>query len=356
MMDDSVIRDATHRIFSDLADPHEATAAQDEVWKESLWRALEDAGLTLAWVPEEAGGVGASLADGFDIIRVSGRFAAPAPLAETLLAGWMLSAAGVAPPPGPVALAPIREGDRLRRSGDGRLSGRLRAAPFAAAPHLAAFVETDDGGAVALLDQSAISAEARAVDLGAERADLVLDGASPIAIAPAPSDLTRERIMAMGAVARTQQIAGALETILAVTTDYVQQRVAFGRPIAKFQAVQHNLARLAGEVAAALTAASSSADTLAQAHAGAPLTAADVFLEVASAKIRAGEAATEGAAIAHQAHGAIGFTSEYLLQRYTRAIWGWRDDFGGESHWALALGRQIVADGPDGLWTALTRR
>ena len=61
-------------------------------WKAPLWQALADAGLTLAWVPEEHGGAGAELADGFAVLGVAGRYAAAVPLAETLLAGWLLVA------------------------------------------------------------------------------------------------------------------------------------------------------------------------------------------------------------------------------------------------------------------------
>ncbi|MGM0586204.1 MAG: acyl-CoA dehydrogenase family protein, partial [Pseudomonadota bacterium] len=165
-----------------------------------------------------------------------------------------------------------------------------------------------------------------------------------------------ETFEALGAAARVQQMAGALETCLHLSTAYARERVAFGRPIAKFQAVQQALARLGGEVAAALTAAASAADTFAEHAFGGDVTEGDLFLEIAAAKIRAGEAAGEGAAIAHQAHGAIGFTLDYQLQRFTRQLWGWRDDFGAESHWALRLGQRACAEGADALWPALTRR
>ena len=56
----------------------------------------DEAGLPLAWVPEKLGGAGASLADGFAILGVAGRYALPVPLAETLLAGWLLARAGIA--------------------------------------------------------------------------------------------------------------------------------------------------------------------------------------------------------------------------------------------------------------------
>ena len=75
-----------------------------------------------------------------------------------------------------------------------------------------------------------------------------------------------------------------------------------------------------------------------------------------SAKIRVGEAATEGAAIAHQVLGAIGFTQEHTLHRFTRRLWAWRDDFGNESDWAVKLGNLVAAKGADGLWPMLAAR
>ena len=138
--------------------------------------------------------------------------------------------------------------------------------------------------------------------------------------------------MLMGASVRSVQTAGALETILSLSVRYANERVAFERPIGKFQAVQQNLARLAGETAAALAAAGSAADTIAQT----PRSTTLVLLEAASAKIRTGEAAAEGAAIAHQVHGAIGFTKEHILHRFTLRLLSWRDDFGNESYWAAS--------------------
>ena len=358
MSDDSIVVETTRRIFADLADPQTLTSATDDAWKAGLWSALEAAGLTLAWVPEDAGGAGAEMADGFDVLRISGQYAAPAPIAETLLAALTLARAGIALPDGVMTVGPIRDGDVLRLA-DGKITGRARAVPFAAeAAHMAAMVEDAAGVAhVALIPLGEAAATARDADLGAARADLHFDGAVPAALAPAPADFGAEDFRRLGAVIRVQQMAGALETALDLCTRYVQERVAFGKPIGKFQAVQQNLARLAGEVAAALTAASSSADTLARWTEGdADITPEDLFLECAAAKIRAGEAANEGAAIAHQAHGAIGFTNEYVLQRFTRTLFGWRDDFGGEARWALNLGNAMAARGADALWPALTRR
>ncbi|HEY0484344.1 MAG TPA: acyl-CoA dehydrogenase family protein, partial [Kofleriaceae bacterium] len=169
--------------------------------------------------------------------------------------------------------------------------------------------------------------------------------------ADAPADVA-DRLCAMGAVARACQIAGALQGILARSVAYAGERVAFDRPIAKFQAIQHALARLAGEAAIALAASGSAADALDAGTADAD----GLLLEVAGAKIRAGEAAAAGAAIAHQVHGAIGFSIEHPLHLFTRRLWAWRDDFGSESAWAVRLGAHVARRGADALWPMLAAR
>ena len=181
--------------------------------------------------------------------------------------------------------------------------------------------------------------------------EVVFDKARAVAQASAPAGLDRQRLMLMGAAVRANQMAGALETVLAITTRYAGERVAFEKPISKFQAVQHNLARLAGETAAAVAAAGSAADTIANG-----ITDDRLFLEAAAAKIRVSEAATEGASIGHQVHGAIGFTKEHILHRFTLRLWSWRDDFGNESDWAVRLGRMIAAKGADDLWPLVASR
>jgi len=103
--------------------------------------------------------------------------------------------------------------------------------------------------------------------------------------------------------------------------------------------------------AAALAAAGSAADALA-AHASNEA----IFLEVASAKIRCAEAAAEASAIAHQVFGAIGFTQEHILHRFTLRMLGWRDDFGNESWWAAELGHRVARRGADEFWPLVASR
>ncbi len=350
----SLVADTAKRILGDLADPQTVNRAKDDAWKAPAWAALEEAGLTLAWVPESLGGAGAELGDGFAVLREAGRNAAAVPLAETLLAGWLLTQAGIASPKGAMSCGPARDGEKLTLAGNGTLSGSLRSVAFAkGAKHLAVLARREAGGlAVALVEASQV----RITDgtgIGGDPLNAVsFNAARPQAVKDAPAGLDGQALLLMGAAARAMQMAGALEAVLDLAVGYANERVAFERPIAKFQAVQHNLARLAGETAVAIAAAGSAADAIAHAASFDE----GVFLEAASAKIRVGEAAGEGAAIAHQVLGAIGFTQEHTLHRFTRRLWAWRDDFGNESFWAVKLGNMVAAKGADALWPMLAAR
>jgi acyl-CoA dehydrogenase len=351
--DGTIVNETATRIFADLADPQTVNRAQDETWKAGLWRALEEAGLTLAWVPEEHGGAGGTLQDGFEVLAVSGRFAAAVPLAETLLAGWLLSRAGVAAPPGAMAVAPCRSSDRISLDDAGTLNGRARGVPFARdVRHIAVLIDGNGHSSVALVAREAC----RVIEghgLAGDAANAVLfDATKPVHVVPAPAGFSARTLMLMGAAARSVQTAGALQAILDLALRYAQERIAFQRPIGKFQAVQHHLARLAGEAAAALAASGSAADAIARAEDFDDA----VFLEAAAAKIRCAEAAAEGAAIAHQVHGAIGFTKEHVLHRFTLRMLGWRDDFGDESHWAAELGKFMAARTAEEYWPLLASR
>jgi len=349
----SMVVDTATRIFRDLCDLQTINNAVDDSWKQPLWRNLEECGLTLCWVPGGKGGAGAGINVGFDVLQVSGRFAVPVPLAETMLGGWLLACADMPVPAGAITVAPSNGEDQIELSSGGKLSGRARGVPFASeASHLVTVATRKDKNVVALIDSSACDIAAGESIAGDPRNDIEFQQVKPVAVSDLPAGMGAQDLMVMGAAVRSRQMAGALAAVLDLGVEHAKQRIAFERPIAKFQVIQHNLARLAGEVAAAEAASGSAADAIDRA---AHFDAA-VFLETAAAKIRVGEAAGAGTAIAHQIFGAIGFTAEHILQRLTRRLWAWRDDFGGESHWAVQLGARIAMNGADELWPALAAR
>lgn len=350
-MTENIIVDTTTRIFADLCEPATVNAAEEGTWPTALWDALEESGLTLTWVPDTLGGAGAELLDGFAVLRAAGRANAPVPLAETLMAGWLLAQAGLESPSGPLTIAPTHADGRIDLLSDGTLRGRARQVPFARhAGHIAVLVQGDGGASVALVPAGAVTIS-QGTGLAGEPCDTVsFDGAGTAAVAPV-SGLDMLGIVRFGAAVRAQQMAGALDHILDQSVQWSLDRVQFGRPIAKFQAVQHNLAMLAGEVAAAGAAADGAAEAIARHGISHETTEA----EVAIAKVRVGEAAGTGAAIAHQVHGAMGFTYEHSLHHATRRLWQWREEFGNEAHWADRLGRMVAARGAEALWPFVTR-
>jgi acyl-CoA dehydrogenase len=349
-MADSIIVDTVSRIFTDLCEPATINAAEEGQWPQALWDALEENGLTLTWVPDTLGGAGAEMLDGFAVLNAAGRAAAPVPLAETLLAGWLLAQAGIAAPPGPMTIAPVFTDGHIELTPDGRLRGRARQVPFARnAGHIAVLASQGGSPAVALVATEGLAISPGKSLAGEPRDTVSFDGASAVA-SGAAAGLDPHGLIRLGAAARAQQMAGALAHILDQSVQWSLDRVQFGRPIAKFQAVQHNLAQLAGEVAAAGAAADAAAEAIARDGLGSELVAA----EVAIAKCRVGEAAGTGAAIAHQVHGAMGFTYEHSLHHATRRLWAWREEFGNEAHWATELGRLVAGRGADALWPFIT--
>lgn len=338
-------------LFAELATVDALHEAETEgsAWPAVAWGRLVELGLPSALLPEEAGGFGVEPQDALGLVRIAGFHALPLPLAETMAAGHLLASAGLAVPEGPLSFAVAGEGTALslaHEAGGGlRLSGVARRVPWGAAAR--ALVVVGDGHVVCLRPpQWRVAAHGR--NLASEpRDDLAFDlVAAPEDTGTLPEGFTALHARALGAALRTLSIAGALERVLALTVQYAGERVQFGRAIGKFQAVQQSLAVLAGEAAAA----GGAADIAAEAAAGA---LPDLFA-IGAAKLRAGEAASAATAIAHQVHGAIGFTREHLLHFLTMRLWSWRDEFGNEAEWARLVGRRALAAGGRGLWPTIT--
>jgi acyl-CoA dehydrogenase len=279
------------------------------------------------------------------------------PVAEQLLAaGPALLAAGLdlPDPAEPLTLAvadavtaePVDDGDG---PGRWRLTGTATDVAWAGvARHvavLAAAPEGIEGAVLALVDAEELATSDARNLAGEPRGSLVLGGA-PAAGALLTAAQAGE-VRARFALARAVQLAAALERVLAWTVQYAGERHQFGRPLGKFQAVQMELAEMAGEVTAVTALTDAAVQALGRGD--------DVVLAAAAAKVRAGAAVEVVARLAHQVHGAIGFTHEHKLHHLTRRLWSWRDEAGSELTWSQVLGVGLLAEGGDGLWPALTR-
>lgn len=350
MSEGALLQDAVGRVFADFYDNAKLNVARRAGWSEELWNAIEETGISLISVPESSGGSGGTLVDAAEVLRLAGKFCVAAPLAETaVLGGWALAAAGLPVPSGPLAFCVATQDFSLARSPTGfRVSGRVDRVPCARHAVAAVLVLPDaEGMRVVYAPRDTYQVRPHRNLAGEARDDVVFEAADvdPDRVRTVPG-VTVEQAQLRGALARAVQMAGALERILELTVAYTKQRSQFGRPIIKFQAVQQELARLAGEAAIARASAMSAAARLMADRAA--------LWPVAAAKIKAGEAAHAGAAIAHQLHGAIGVTDEYLLHHSTLRLSAWRAEYGSEAYWAERLGGTAFEDGATRVWSRMT--
>lgn len=322
----SILTEQVDRLIGDAGGVALLRRIEAGEWPGELWAGLEAQGLALGLVPEEAGGVGLSWGDAAAIWQVLGRHGAPAPVAETMFCAALLAGAGIEVPEGPLGLA-----------------CGTAAVPYGR--HVPRIVLLE--GATVALHEAGASGPAG--NIGREPRDAVTPGPR-IARALLPNTFGPRAGLLGRALIRASVIAGALERVLALTVDWANTRKQFGRPIGKFQAIQQQLAAMAGEVAAVSVAVSQAARAV-DAHG-----LAGAAFEIGCAKIIAGEAATLGAATAHQVFAAIGITEEHELHHFTRRLWSWREEGGTERFWAAEIGRLAIGRGGDNLWPDLTAR
>jgi len=302
------------RMLEAVATPALVRKVEEGEGADVMWNAVVESGFLDALVAEDAGGFGLSLADVGPLFQALGRFAVPLPVGETMIARALLAAGGAALPEGAIALSTgVADGEAI--------------VPLAS---VCRHVLADRGDRLELI---AIAAGA-ATDTGV-RGDL----SARVSLAgPAIATLSRPEggLRAVAAVLRSALISGAAERLLEMTTDFANERVQFGKPIGRQQALQQNLAVMAEDVIATRI----SSQLACAAGLGSKVATA------ATAKAIASAAAARIANTAHAVHGAIGISEEYDLQLLTRRLHEWRLSDGSEGYWTGILGAARLADGP----------
>jgi len=126
------------------------------------------------------------------------------------------------------------------------------------------------------------------------------------------------------------EMIGGIQKTLDITVKYIKERVQFGVPIGKFQALQHRCAEMAIDVEASKYITYQAAWKISKNMPS--------QREASSAKAWAGDAYQRVTALAHQLHGAMGFTDECNLHFYYKHAKTLQLTYGGgEYH------RKIVA-------------
>ncbi len=336
----ALLRDTLDRLLEDHLDRAKREAAENGEWPAELWKTLEENGLTQPLVEELGGG---TWREAQVILQASAFHATPLPVAETILAGWLLDRAGLPVPEGAMSVASLGGDLRLE---SGQLEGTAKRVAWGREVKQ---LVVAGAGQVALVDARVAERKPGSNLAHEPRDDLRFGGAAVIQAGALPETLGEDPVGCYGALLRAVQMVGGLEHLLDESVRFAGERVQFGRPIGKFQAIQHMLAALASQTACAGMAADRACIAASRAD-------DDAEFEIAAAKLRAGEAAGAGAGIAHQVHGAIGFTYEHALHFVTRRLWSWRTEFGAESLWAERIGRRAASRGAAALWSDLTAR
>lgn len=313
----TLLEDSAERIFTDHVDKALLDAAEQGEFPAKLNDLVVENGFHEIAMADS----GVSLGEALTVLRVAGRHALPLPLAESILGNRWIGA-----------------GAELVSIGIGGAGGILDV-PWGRSARAVI--------GVSLAGEAVLTRAFEVVEdhnlAGEPRDRIVPRDCESLALEEDPFRLL--------ALSRSVMMAGALEKALSLSLDYVGEREQFGRPISKFQAIQHYMAVMAAEVAAATRSADAAL---------AGVGTAREAEEVAQAKIRVGESVSVVAELAQQVHGAMGYTHEHQLHHFTRRLWSWRDEYGNESYWQRLLGQHVAglaaANGIDAVWKFIATR
>ena len=295
-----------------------------------LWRNLDETGLArLTSTPDlEAGPEQLAV-----VLRGIARYAGAVPVAETdALAGWLGNTADIDLPDGPLTVA-LTDAD----VSGGRIAGTANDVPWTRASSAVLLVARgDDSARVGIVDLDSADIEDGHNLAGEPRDRLTFDVAADELSDIDPAIATE--LMVRGSWCRCMQIIGALDAAAAMSVTHTRERIQFGRALSKFQAVQHSLAAMAGEIERARAVA-----TLAVAAAADyGFAAKETEYAVIAARVTVGRAVTPVTTIAHQLHGAIGVTDEHALWSATMRAQSWATDYGTTVGHARKLGRMAL--------------
>ena len=336
--------DSADRLFADYS-RSDAVAGPCE-FDTNLWRQVQELGFPLLLVAEEQGGIGGSWEDACAVLEAAGRHCAPLPLGEAIIAMHLVSAAGLSLDGGLHTVAANTQGALEQRGVDWFFTGEVKSVPWGRhTDSVVCVLPGDSNLQIVALPADQAEVFQRCNMAGEPRDDLQFDGVAA-SVSPLSSIVARH-LNEHCALLRVAQAAGAMHEALTLTVDYALQRKQFGKAIASFQALQHQLALFGSEAAAISCIARAAARA---ASAGQPEFA------LAAAKLRTNRAIGLATATAHQVHGAIGFTEEYTLRRYTQRLWSWRTEYGNDRFWSEKLGLALSKRGADHFWKDLTAR
>ncbi len=358
-----LLRDSVDRLLADhyAFDKRRAYLAEPEGWSRALWSRYAELGLLGLPFAEEHGGFGGGGIELMLVMEAFGRALVLEPyLATIVLAGTALRLAGSEAQQS--ALLPrVAEGELLLAFAHGERQARYdlsdvlttarpkaggwvldgaktlvihgdSAATLVVSARTAGNRNDTDGITLFLVDAAANGVARRSYTMrdGTRAAEIALSGvelgADAVLGEVGAGYPVIERVVEAGIAATAAEAVGAMETMQAMTLEYLKTRQQFGRPIGQNQALQHR----ASEMFMSLEQGRSMA-MLAAMMVDEP-NAAERAHNIAMAKVGVGQAARFVSQNAVQLHGGIGMTEEYAVGHYFRRVMVIEHSFGDTAH------------------------
>ncbi|GAA4407786.1 acyl-CoA dehydrogenase [Advenella faeciporci] len=330
---DNLFDEAVGRLFADISEKYGNSLDLSSADYEAIWSEIAASGFLDVMLTEEKGGAGLSLKEAGNLFKLEGYFNLPVPFASTLLARGWLDNNRLTVPDGSIAIATmgVKVSEGQGRIVINKLPFGHQAASFLVLANQRCYLLTQEKAVVNEVYHAGLFAsvswrleETIELDVSARALDELLNLASLATLLPS---------------------VGAMEKIFEMTLEYANQRQQFGRPLSKFQAIQHQISVLAEHVWAARMAA--------QIACNSNNNRSDPNL-LAIAKYQVSFVSDQVADIAHAVHGAIGITEEYALHFYTRRVREFRSEAGTQSCWAKKLGHHVLGQEGETVFSMLT--
>jgi pimeloyl-CoA dehydrogenase small subunit len=344
--------------------------AKPEGWSTALWSRYAEQGLLGLPFDEEYGGFGGGAIEVMLVMEAFGRVLALEPyLATVVLAGTALRLAGSEAQKSAI-LPQVAEGHMTLAFGHGERQARYDltdvlttakptargwvldgaksvvlhgdgAARLIVSARIAGERDDPDGIGLFLIDAKATGVARRSYPMrdGTRAAEISLSGvevARDDALGePGSAFAVIERVVEAGIAATSAEAVGAMETMHAMTLEYLKTRQQFGKPIGQNQVLQHRSAEMLialeqGRSMAMLAAMTvDEPDPKERAH------------NIAMAKVGVGQASRFVAQNAVQLHGGIGMTEEYAVGHYFRRVMVIEHMFGDPAHHLSRLAERV---------------
>lgn len=355
--DQALLADMVARLFEREYDPQTRRhlAADPAFVAPGHWDKMAELGLLGIFVPEAQGGSAENDNDSFSLMVLIARILGSKLVAEPFVSSAVVAASVIADGANAalrqaclpriasgalriaVAVEPWSDEGfeslpRAARGADGGLVVAGRATvidPEGSESLLLPVWDSAQGGlAIALIDRESagLAPEAGRTLDGTGRLRLRMEGvhvpAARIVAGPGRAETVWQRAIQRATVALCFEAVGGMETLLAMTADYMKTRKQYGRYLSQFQALQHDLADMRSAIEQATSA---SFAAMAACLNNEPAEAART---VSAAKYLVGKHARRVGEQAVQIHAGIAMTDEFAVGHHFRrllaidALWG----------------------------------